>query len=463
MLNISSNTVNQEVEFSRFNSFKQTVRSNANRMFVRWLSFTFLLILVFMFLPWTQNIQSTGEVTTLQPEQRPQTIQSTIPGRIEKWYVQEGQRVEKGDTIVFLSEIKSAYFDPDIVSRTRKQVAAKEGAISSYRSKIVALEGQIQAMKSELDFKQQQLGNKIRQKELMLASAEANLQQAAVQDSIAGQQLERAQQLFSGGIYSRTEVEDKQNKVQLTRAKLISAQNKKQEAENELTIAQLDLNTVLYEYTQKIAKAESEKFSTQSALYDTDANVNKLQIEAENYERRTGFYYILAPQDCYVTKAIRPGIGETVKEGQGIVTIMPAEYELAVELYVRPMDLPLIKTGEKVLFIFDGWPAFIFSGWPGQSFGTYEGRVVAIDNMISNNRGEYRILVGSDPASEPWPDALRVGSGAQGIALLEDVPIWYEIWRQLNGFPPEYYQGAAAKAKKEEKGIKHKAPIKSIK
>ena len=36
--------------------------------------------------------------------------------------------------------------------------------------------------------------------------------------------------------------------------------------------------------------------------------------------------------------------------------------------------------------------------------------------------------------------ALRIGAGARTMALLEDVPIWYELWRKLNGFPPNYYQ-----------------------
>jgi len=34
---------------------------------------------------------------------------------------------------------------------------------------------------------------------------------------------------------------------------------------------------------------------------------------------------------------------------------------------------------------------------------------------------------------------LRIGSGANGFALLNDVPLWYEVWRQLNAFPPNYY------------------------
>jgi hypothetical protein len=35
-----------------------------------------------------------------------------------------------------------------------------------------------------------------------------------------------------------------------------------------------------------------------------------------------------------------------------------------------------------------------------------------------------------------------MGTGAQGIALLKDVPIWYELWRNINGFPPDYYKPA---------------------
>lgn len=460
MLNISDNTVNQEVEFSRFNSFKRTVLSNANRMFTRWLLFTLFLILVFLFLPWTQNIQSKGNVTTLRPGQRPQTIQSTIAGRIENWFVREGELVRQGDTIVYLSEIKSEYFDPDLVPRTNQQVKAKEGAIGSYTNKVTALEQQIEAMRSELEFKQRQLTNKISQMEFKLNSEQADYAQAVVQDSIAQRQYARSQELFDKGIDSRTKLEDKQSKVQETAAKLISAQNKVQEARNELENAKLALSTVQYEYNQKIAKAESDKFSTLSAMYDAESSVNKLRIEASNYTARSQFYYILAPQDCYITQAIKPGIGETVKEGEGIVTIMPADYELAVELFIKPMDLPLVELGQEVRFIFDGWPAFIFSGWPGQSFGTYSGSVVAIDNMISKN-GEYRILVGADPGGKAWPEALRVGSGAQGIALLNNVPLWYEIWRRLNGFPPDYYESGEDEGK--EDGVKMKAPAKSIK
>ena len=97
-----------------------------------------------------------------------------------------------------------------------------------------------------------------------------------------------------------------------------------------------------------------------------------------------------------------------------------------------------IHPGEEVRIMFDGWPSIIFSGWPIIDFGTFSGEVVAINRMISKN-GKYRVLIAPAGEQDDWPEALRVGSGATGLALLKDVPIWYEIWRQVNGFPPNYY------------------------
>ena len=127
---------------------------------------------------------------------------------------------------------------------------------------------------------------------------------------------------------------------------------------------------------------------------------------------------------------------------------MPANIDMAVETFVDPLDLPLMHIGEKVRIQFDGWPAIIFSGWPNVSYGTYGGVVVAIETFISDN-GKYRILLAPDPEDHEWPEDLRAGSGADTIALLDDVPIWFELWRQLNGFPPNYYQpeNVTAKAK----------------
>ena len=456
MLNISEVSTIGKIDTKKYAAFEQCGDSRSSRRLARWLMVLLFIGIVFLFLPWTQNIQSRGTVTTLRPEHRPQVIPSAIDGRIEKWYVAEGQFAKKGDTIVQISEIKTEYFDPELIDRTERQVDAKQGSISSYDSKVGALENQISAFRDEWEYKRRQLLNKIEQSRFKIAGDSIELERAIIDNEIALRQLNRTQELFEQGIKSRTELEDKQVKVQETQAKLISAENKLLISRNELINSNLELSAAQYEIDQKLAKAASEKFSTLSAKYDAEGSVNKLKIEAANYERRSSFYFITAPQDCYITKALKTGIGETVKAGEGVIDIMPANFELAVEIFIRPIDLPLIQVGRQVNFLFDGWPALVFSGWPGLSFGFFQGSVVAIDNTISQG-GKYRVLVAPDPGARPWPEALRPGSGAEGIALLEDVSLWFELWRQLNSFPPNFYEES------ELKQPKMKAPLKSVK
>ncbi len=432
----------------KYISFNKVELVSAQKAFRNWLLVFFVVSFIILFMPWTQNIQSAGKVTTLRPSQRPQTIQSTIAGRVEKWYVNEGQMVKKGDTILHLSETKVDYFDPRLLERTNQQVDAKTAAVKSYKGKFDALEGQIKAMKAELKFKKEQLANKVLQESQKIMSLENELQATEIETQIAEKQYNRTKELEQKGIKSLTELEDKRVKWQSMQAKLVAAQNKVTVAQNELENAKIQLNTIQNEYLGKIAKSESEQFSTLSDRFEAEGNVSKLQVQYENYARRNSFYFITAPQDCYITKAITAGLGETVKEGESVVSILPADYQLAVELFLDPIDLPLISLGREVRFIFDGWPAFVFSGWPNKSFGTYSGLVFAIDNNISDN-GKYRILVQPDAGKQPWPNALRPGGGAKGIALLNDVPIWYEIWRQLNGFPADFYK--QFKIKKEKK------------
>ena len=456
MLNISNNSILDKVNTSQLKSFQKNNLLRANRMFSIWLIVLLIMILISFFLPWTQNIQMKGKVTTLLPEQRPQDVNSAIAGRIEKWYVREGDLVQKGDTIVFLSEVKAEYFDPQLLERASNQIAAKQGSMNSYEQKVNALDNQISALRLELEFKKKQLQNKIQQAEFKQQSQQAALKQAEIDAEIAEFQYRRTDTLYQKGIKSLSDLENKRLKMQSTNAKLVTTQNKLQESGNDLSIAQIALETIDNEYNNKIAKAQSDKFSTRSAQFEAEGNLNKLQNQYANYSQRNSMYYIIAPQSGYITKTIKSGIGEIIKEGDKVVTIVPYERDLAVEMYVRPMDLPLMNTGQEVRLVFDGWQAFIISGWSDFSFGTYSGEVVAIDN-IPNDNSMYRIMIKSNQPDLPFPDLLRVGAGVQGIALLKDVPVWYEVWRQLNGFPPDFYENDIKKNES-----KFKPPVKSV-
>ncbi len=166
-------------------------------------------------------------------------------------------------------------------------------------------------------------------------------------------------------------------------------------------------------------------------------------------------YYIIAPQDGQIIKATKSGIGEIVKEGEMLIHIVPSNVQYAVEIFVRPVDLPLVNRGQTVRFMFDGFPAIIFSGWPEASYGLFPGRVVAVESDVSTN-GLFKVLVTEAPGKRPWPKELKMGTGASGIALLNNVPIWYELWRNINSFPPDYYKPAPAGGKEEKSVVKTK-------
>ena len=437
MLNISNNHVNKE-GLENYSAFRRISNKRYFRFFNRFLIGFFIIFLIILFLPWTQTVEGKGNITALKPEQRPQTIQSPIPGRIEQWYIKEGDFVKKGDTILHIAEIKTEYQDPNLVQRTNEQKDAKEQSVVSYKDKIEAINKRIIALQYERNLKLEQANNKVSQFEFKVIADSVALEAAINDYNIAVRQFERTAQLKKEGLKSQTALEQKNLKKQQTLSKKIAQNNKLLASKNQLVNAKLEINRLQAAFSDKIAKAESERASAGSSQFEAEAEVAKLKNRSASYELRTGMYYVTAPQTGYINKALRAGIGETFKEGDRLVSIMPANYDLAVETYIDPVDLPLVHKGEQVRIQFDGWPAIFFSGWPNTTYGTFSGTVVTVDRFISDN-GKFRVLIAPNDSDE-WPEQLRVGSGAYVMALLEDVPIWFELWRKLNGFPPNYYQ-----------------------
>jgi len=439
MLNITNNSIKSHIDVNSFESFKAISQPAVYNQINRWLVFSLLSFIVFAFLPWTQNIKSDGALTTLEPGKRPQTIVSVVPGRIEQWFVTEGDRVIKGDTIAILSETKDLYFDPELVRRTRTQIEAKEAAVEAYQSKVEALEDQISALGRLQKVKLESLVIKQSQLRLYIASDSADLAAYQFGAQVADKQANRTNQLLKDGLKSLTDFEIKDVKRQETQAGQLSKENKLMAQRQELENIKLSVTQTEQEFREKISKAQSDKFTAITNLNDAISEIQKLQTNLANYEIRRENLVIMAPQNGIVSRINRAGLGEMIKDGEQIAVLLPDDFSIAAAIYVKPMDLPLIEKGQSVRLIFDGWPALVFSGWPDVSFGSYSGTVSMIESQTSTN-GYYRVLVTPDPLAAKWPSQLQLGSGVHGMSLLNDVPIWYEIWRQINGFPPSFYK-----------------------
>ena len=411
MLNLSSHKVDKNISQDRFYSLRSLQTPRAGKLLAKILLGLIIIAIAALFLPWQQNIRGKGSVTALAPGNRPQTIETAIAGRIKEWKIREGQSVDKGDTIAILSEVKEKYFDPKMLQRLREIIQSKESSLNSKKEKSLSLQRQVKALQDALDSK--------------LEQAKAKLEAEKVRFANTKNQFERSEKLYEAGNIPLTKFQDTYYKFQGSQADLKSA---------EIEIVRLPS-----EYLEKINKAESDWNNTIAEQADTEADLSKQRNELSNMEIRGQQYFILAPQDGFVIKASQGGIGETIKEGDPLCTILPRSDDIAVEMYIEAMDGPLISRGRKVRIEFDGFPALQFSGWPSVSVGSFGGVVEVID-YASSKVGQFRILVVPDKADEKWPKQLRVGSGTKGWVMLNDVPIWWELWRQLNGFPVSLYQ-----------------------
>ncbi|HAO05938.1 MAG TPA: biotin attachment protein [Chryseobacterium sp.] len=419
----------------------------------RWFLFILIGGIITLFLPWTQNIKVMGNVSTLYQEQRPQQLNSPIPGRIIKWYVKNGDYVKKGDTLLQLSEVKEDYLDPLLVKRTEMQVEAKKGVRDYYEAKVGTTNSQLQALNSARDLKLSQLKVKISQLNNKLAGEEAELEAAKNELRMSSDQYERQKKMYDEGLVSLTQFQQRSVSYQNALAKKTATENKLAQTRQEIVNVSIEQNATIQDYNEKLSKTEGDRFQSMGQIEGSDGDIAKLENQVANYKARQGLYFVIASQDGQVVQINKAGIGEILKDGESIGIIVPEKVDYAVEIYIKPVDLPLVKEGQRVMCIFDGFPAIVFSGWPNSSYGTFAGKVIAVENNISAN-GMFKALVIQDKNEKQWPPKIKMGTGVQGIAILNDVPIWYELWRNINGFPPDYYEVKTEKSAKDEKAKK---------
>lgn len=88
---------------------------------------------VLIFVPWVQTASGPGEIVALNPEDRPQPVTALVPGRVERWFVQDGQLVKAGQPIARIADN-----DPNLLARLRAERAqvmaeidAAQGALAT--------------------------------------------------------------------------------------------------------------------------------------------------------------------------------------------------------------------------------------------------------------------------------------------------------------------------------------------
>jgi len=396
-------------------------------------------ILVLIVTPWVQTVLAEGRVTALRPVERPQYVNAQITGRLVRWYVSEGQHVFAGDTIALLQDIDPKYLDTNIVARAGAHVQWLIERSNQLREQVAAtnrqLEAEITAQQAALEAAKQY----IIQSQQKLQAAKALLQQETIDLEIATQRYQDRKTLFEQGLRSLRDFESARSALQQAQARFERAQADLRAAESQVEQANQEYTLKQNEWNAKIQKTRSELNKARESLSAVESSIAKALIDKSNIEMRRRYSIVVSPVEGTVVRLYSLGPGETVNQGEPLAIVMPELSTLAVELYIKGNDAPLVYPGQKVRIQFDGFPALQISGFPQVNVGTFGG-IVSVVDAVDDDRGAgmFRAIIKPDTTDEPWPNSqvLRPGTRARGWMLLNTVPLAYEIWRQLNGFPP---------------------------
>jgi multidrug resistance efflux pump len=404
---------------------------------VRWLArATFVSLLVgfiaLFFVPWQQTSRGQGRVVARDPQQRPQTVTATYDGIIE-WIrpgLQEGAHVVAGEMV-----IRMAPFAPEEISQVKNQLAQAE-------LKKLATE-------KARDFAIQNVS-------LQRSSGEAELrsEQLAIESARAKWEQEKAALNEAKALY--TPKKNKYDSLKDLVPRLVSEQSlfeafaDEQAARQKIDQAEGKVDEAFQNLSSKEEAYESKKQSVEvknnEAENKLQAEIGKLaEVEKEIQEinvklGQLGRLEVTSPRTGVIQSLEINSGSDTVKKGDQLFIVVPETAELAVELTIPGNDSPLVHVGDDVRLQFQGWPAIQWVGWPSIAIGTFGGRVNSI-NPSDDGKGDFKVFVTpdlEDPGQEKWPDNryLRQGVRANGWVLLKTVPLGYELWRQLNGFPP---------------------------
>lgn len=409
-----------------------------------WWSIRLLVLgfLMLMFVPWTQTINVTGQLSAYSPYERPQDIEAQIQARLKKWHVFEGVRVKQGELILELEDIDPNFMAPELLSLLDQQKVALEMQRTAALDRAVQLEKRIGEMENLVKAAVPSAEARVRESENRVRAAEQRIIAAKVAYDTAQLNVDRHRQLATQGLVSQRELELTIQSAIGTKAELKAAEAQLKEAQQNMKGLSFGKDQISADVIQQLLHAEAMRAEALALAATAADQLASISLRLSNATQRRIYSRIVAPIEGTVVKMAQVGAGETVKPGEKLVRISPTSADKAAELVAEGLDAPLLNPGRKVRLLFYGIPAIPLPAWPELMTGTFGGVIKVVD-QVDDGKGNFRFWVVPDPDDRPWPEQshIRQGTKVMGWVILNRVPLWYELWRRFNLFPPDYQEG----------------------
>lgn len=331
-------------------------------------AFALALILFLVFGSYTRRNRVSGQ---LVPVQGLATVVSPAAGLLGEVHVAEGDRVAAGDVLAVVQVPRATVEDGDTSAAMQSRLRTRaESLESAGQARMLEVSSQLGGLDQQLQF----LSNQAEQLE-----SEIELREKQV--SLANETLARYVSLRESRYVGELQLEQQQSAV------------------IEQTLALRQMQRQATEMHRQIADLKQRREETRASLARTRAEFNRDRAELEQESVQTnaaGGIALVAPVNGGVAGQMLK-VGEPVREGQAVMSVIPGDGRLEAQLLVPSRAIGFIREGDAVLLR--------YQAYPHQKFGHHRGRVKLVGRSVmdravaaelageNNNEPYYRVSV----------------------------------------------------------------------
>jgi adhesin transport system membrane fusion protein len=334
--------------------------------FLVWSVFLFLIFAI----TWA-NFATLDEVTRgdgkVIPSSQVQVIQNLEGGILSELLVKEGQKVEKGQALVKLSDIrftsesqesKLKYYE--LLTQIARLTAEVEEKPLSFPAEITRnapdmvksaqqlYDTRQRTLQSTLDVLDQQY----RQRQQEVSEMKTKRNQLSTSYDLVKQELDMSEPLVAQGAFSE---------IELLRLKRTA--NDIQGDLNAMVFSIPRLESAINEITQKKNQEKSNFVSEASKdLNEAKGEMERTLASLTKLEDRVQRTQVLSPVSGSVKKLNITTVGGVIQPGMDIMEIVPDEDSLLIEAKIRPKDIAFLHPGEKATIKFSAYDFSIYGG-----------------------------------------------------------------------------------------------------
>ena len=331
--------------------------------------------LVLGLLAFGEYTRRTRVVGQLVPSSGLVTLQAPHQGMLSRVAVAEADRVDAGAPLVRIEV-------PSGTDRRPSAFAAVDGALDA---RAEALDDRYEAERAQLRSRQASLVEQRQAIEEELASLAAETALRRDQLALAEAAEARVRELHARQMVTLAQWQQQQLELLEQRATLQQALREAGQLRRQLAAVSLELASVPLQIDALSAAAERDRVS----------------LRQERIETETRGEVVLAAPVAGVVSALLGHAGQSVQEGQPILTLLPDGARLEAHLLVPSRAIGFIAPGDPVLLRYQAFPY--------QKFGQARGEVLRVSRSALS-RTELAALAVGGSATEP---VYRVVVGLQ--------------------------------------------------